>query len=170
MPGAPEPGVYPIRPWNRTWYIDKNRKKPVLSVARYQLPLAPAFAITAHASQGQTLEAAIVDLHQGVGVSTIASYVAMTRVRKRSDLLIYRPFDKELFRKGALQGPTLLLRVMRGEAIDWEEITEALLPKKRCVGCNERKEKTAFWLADWKDAEDGRRRECSQEKILAGAP
>jgi hypothetical protein len=74
LDGMAEPGLYPIRPWTRKWYIDRNRKKPVLGVDRFQLPLAPAFAMTAHASQGQTLEACIVDLQQAVGASTIASY------------------------------------------------------------------------------------------------
>ena len=59
--------------------MDKGRKKPVLAVPRLQVPLAPAFARTVHAAQGQTLEAAVVDLQQGNGVSSIASYVAITR-------------------------------------------------------------------------------------------
>ena len=72
--------------------------------------------MTAHAAQGQTLKkGAIVDLRLGKGTKAIASYVALTRVKSRHDLLIYRPFEIELFRKGPLQGPTLLLRVLRGE-------------------------------------------------------
>ena len=63
--GMEEPGMYPIRPTRQQWYLDKNRKKPVLSVHRRQLPLAPAFAMTAHAAQGQTLPAAIIDLQLG---------------------------------------------------------------------------------------------------------
>ena len=68
-----------------------------LKVARQQLPPAPAFALTVHASQGQTLVAAIVDLQIGSGMSPMSSYVALTRVRSREDLLIYRPFEQELF-------------------------------------------------------------------------
>ena len=54
---------------------------------------------TTHAAQGQTLEAAVVDLQLGSGVSSIASYVAITRVKTRKDLLIYRPFPREVFRR-----------------------------------------------------------------------
>ena len=50
-----EPGLYPILPVKRTWKLDKNRKPSVLKVHRKQIPLVPAFAITAHASQGKTL-------------------------------------------------------------------------------------------------------------------
>ena len=44
------PGVYPVRPWKRTWYLGQERKVPMLGVSREQLPLAPTFATTAHAS------------------------------------------------------------------------------------------------------------------------
>ena len=95
----------------------------MLDVKRKQLPLAPAFAITAHASQGQTLsKGAIVDLQLGRGISIIASYVAITRVETKEQLLIYRPFDREPFMRGAPEGPTLLLRKLRGEQIDWKRI------------------------------------------------
>ena len=60
--GALDPGVYPIVPIRSEWFLDKGRAHPMLSVKRQQLPLSPAFAITAHASQGQTLKAAIVDM------------------------------------------------------------------------------------------------------------
>ena len=58
-----EPGVYPIVPRSSPWYLDAKRPHPVLNIVRKQLPLAPAFAITAHASQGQTLTRTIADLH-----------------------------------------------------------------------------------------------------------
>ena len=55
LDGSTEKGLYPIEPVKRTWKLDKGRKNPVLAVSRTQLPLAPAFAITAHSSQGKTL-------------------------------------------------------------------------------------------------------------------
>ena len=61
----------------------QRRAHPVLAVRRSQVPLAPAYAMTAHGAQGRTLEAAIIDLRLGRGVSAIASYVAMTRVKKK---------------------------------------------------------------------------------------
>ena len=116
------PGIYPIRPWKRRWFLDNKRKYPMLPVFREQLPLAPAFAITAHGAQGQTLPAAIVELQIGRGVSIIASYVAITRVRRRQDILIFRKFDRDLFMVGSPTGPSLLMRVLRGEAIDWKAL------------------------------------------------
>ena len=55
LEGANEPGLYPVLPNSRTWKLDKGRKHAVLKVSRKQIPLTPAFAITAHASQGKTL-------------------------------------------------------------------------------------------------------------------
>ena len=82
----------------------------MLKVSRTQLPLAPAFAMTALAAQGQTLKkGAIVDLRLGKGTKAIANYVALTRVKSRRDLLIYRPLDLEPFQQGQLRGPELLL-------------------------------------------------------------
>ncbi len=52
-----EEGLYPIKPKRGAWFLDKGRKHPVLKISRQQLPLAPAFAMTAHAAQGQTLPA-----------------------------------------------------------------------------------------------------------------
>ena len=56
--------------------------------------------MTAYACQGTTLPAAIVDMQSGRG-----SYVALTRTETREDLLIYRPFDLDLFTQGELDGP-----------------------------------------------------------------
>ena len=111
---------YPIKPWSREWFLDQRREHPKLGVKRWQLPLAPAYSITAHGSQGQTLRAAILDLQIGRGVSAVASYVAMTRLRTREDLLIYRNFDREVFMQGEPEGPSLLLRKLRGEKMDWD--------------------------------------------------
>ena len=97
LPGL-EPGIYPITPKNGTWFLDKGRKQPVLKITRRQIPLAPAFAMTAHAAQGQTLTGgAIVDLCIGKGSNPLGSYVAMTRVKRGEDMLIYRPFPRDFF-------------------------------------------------------------------------
>ena len=135
LPGLTEPGLCPIWPKKAQWFLDKGRKYPVLKISRQQLPLGPAFAITAHGSQGQTLDAAIVDLQIGKGTSPISSYVAITRVRKRSDLLIYRSFDLTLFTRGSPKGPELLLKTLRGEHVDWKAIEEEYTPSKRCIVC-----------------------------------
>ena len=82
--GTPGPGIYPLIPKKKSWYLDKGRMFPQLEIQRHQLPLAPAFAWTAHTAQGQTLAAAIVDISR----STMSSYVAFTRVRKKEDLRV----------------------------------------------------------------------------------
>ena len=87
LPGQSEPGVYPIVPMKKDWYLDKGRLHPILQIKRRQLPLTPAFAMTAHAAQGQTFsKGAIVDLNIGGSSSAMSSYVALTRVERREDL------------------------------------------------------------------------------------
>ena len=103
--GTPEPGIYPIKPVKRSCFLDKGRQRPKLEIKRFQLPLAPAFSWTAHMAQGQTLQAAIVDLQLGSGTNPMTSYVAFTRVKHRNALLIFRPFDRDVFTHGNLEGP-----------------------------------------------------------------
>ena len=111
LPSLKEPGLYPITAKRSVWFLDKGRKHPVLRIIRQQFPLAPAFATTSHAAQGQTFRhGAIVDLSIGGSTSPLSSYVALTRVRSRKDLLIYRPFDREPFTKGERPGPALLFK------------------------------------------------------------
>ena len=62
LDGLSEPGLYPVRTVTKYWYLDQKRKYPVLRIKRQQLPLAPGFAVTAHSSQGKTLDASILDL------------------------------------------------------------------------------------------------------------
>ncbi|KZV80408.1 hypothetical protein EXIGLDRAFT_594862, partial [Exidia glandulosa HHB12029] len=57
-----------------------------------QLPILPGFAMTTHKAQGETLDGALVDL-QGCRGSE-PPYVMISRVRRLSDLLILRPFDR----------------------------------------------------------------------------
>ena len=105
LQGAPAPGVYLVVPVKRDWFLDKGRLHLQLKIGRRQFPLMPAFAMTAHASQGQTFSrGAIVDLTIGGNASTMSCYVALTRVERREDLLIVRPFPKELFDKGQTPG------------------------------------------------------------------
>ena len=134
--GTEANGVYPITPVKKDWFLDSRRKFNKLKIKRRQLPLAPAFALTAHAAQGQTFSGgAIVDLCIGVGANPLTSYVALTRVKKLEDLLIYRPFDADRFQRGDSMSRQLLLRVLRGEEIDWAEIEAQYMPRKVCGGC-----------------------------------
>ena len=138
----------------------------MLEIKRTQLPLAPAFAMTAHACQGAALPTAIVDMQSGRG-----NYVALTRTETREDLLIYRPFDLELFTQGETEGPELLLKTLRGEDIDWAGIEAKHTPSHMCTGCGLRCVKEAFQMSQWarKDAVHYCKG-CVRAKTLAGAP
>ena len=80
----------------------------------------------------------------GAGTSPMSSYVAFTRVSKKEDLLIFRPFDRKLFNQGNQEGPDLLLRVLRGEVIDWEAIEAKHMPSYMCCGCETKQFKFEF--------------------------
>ncbi len=117
------------------------------------------------------MAAVIIDLCLGRGVSAIASYVAMTRVRKREDLLIFRDFAREVFAQGCVEGPTLLLRVLRGDHIDWKEIEEKLTPKKKCTGpCMRVRCKEEYSTSEWRNKHDPFCKACVAKKADAGAP
>ena len=172
LEGMSEPGLYPIVPVKRNWYLDKGRLHPVLQHTRTQLPLMPAFAMTAHAAQGQTFsDGAIVDLRLGGSSSAMASYVAITRVKRRQDLLIYRPFPQKLFQDGQKPGLDLLMKVWRGEDINWARLEEEHMPKKYCPGCFIYKPKQDYHLCEWnKDEERGNCIQCIKRRIKDGAP
>eukprot|EP00434_Breviolum_minutum_P017382 symbB.v1.2.015349.t1/scaffold1094.1/size138377/14 len=113
--GLQETNVYPVSPQRKQWHLDKHRQRPVLRVTRKQYPLAPAFAVTAHAAQGQTAKEKIVaDLHIGPNGDPLTAYVAVTRVTGRDKLAILRPFDPKPYQQGTRLGRVLLLKVWRG--------------------------------------------------------
>ena len=155
LPGLQENGLYPIVPKRGTWFLDKGRQNPILRITRAQLPPAPAFAMTSHAAQGQTLhQGAIVDLSIGHSSNPLGSYIAMTRVSSRSKLLIYRPFPREPYTRKSHEGPDLLLRHLRGDVIDWAEIEAKYTPKKRCAGCSFVQSKTSCTPLQWNRKDD----------------
>ena len=68
LPGLGEKGLYPIVSKKGTWFFDRGRQNPRLRITRSQFPLAPAFAMTAHAAQGEIFKGGcIVDLCMGQG-------------------------------------------------------------------------------------------------------
>lgn len=60
------------------------------TIRRTQVPIQPAFAITAHKSQGQTFSHVIVDLESCSG--TEAPYVMLSRAKSLDGVIILRPF------------------------------------------------------------------------------
>ena len=130
LDGASEPGLYPVELKKRAWFVDAKRKKPVLKVKRQQIPLVPAFAITAHA------------------------------MRSRYDVLIMRPFPLWLFQRGAAEGPKLLLASLRGQEIDWRAYREARQPTATCRECRLVKAFQAFAEAEWSQVRSNQPATC----------
>ena len=64
-------------------------------------------------------------------------------------MLIYRAFNRNLFTRGSPEGPELLLRVLRGERVDWKAIEERYTPSKKCVVCDFRVFKDGFLATQW---------------------
>ena len=136
LPGMSEQGVYPVTKATGEWFLDKNRRFPVLKIKRRQIPLAPAFAVTAHAAQGTTKDAAAVDLHTPAGANPLTSYIALSRVRLRQDMLIFRPFPRSALQRRMHPGPQALLDKLQGKVVDWEALQRRLAPEaKLCSKC-----------------------------------
>ena len=112
--------------------------------------------MTSHAAQGQTFSSgAIVDLCIGGSSSTMSSYVALTRVERREDLLVLRQFPLHIFQQGQKPGMDLLLRTWRGDKdIDWPAIEKELMPSKLCPTCGCIKLKTSFQATEFKRLDD----------------
>ncbi len=100
-----QPNIVPIPVMEQTFRIDiadvlpkdkrtKSNRKAILSVKRRALPLVPAYSITTHKSQGQTLNNVIIDLKLPNETDDIAAvYVPLSRVKRLADLIILRHFD-----------------------------------------------------------------------------
>eukprot|EP00959_Pyramimonas_sp_CCMP1952_P106876 2234134-Pyramimonas_sp.AAC.1 len=64
----------------------------------------------------------------------MSSYAAITRVKTRRGLLIYRPFDLKPYTQGEMEGAKHLLAKLRGEEVPWAEIEAELMPQpRRCA-------------------------------------
>ena len=164
--------VYPVTAQRKPWFLDRGRKSPRLRITRLQFPLAPGFAITAHVAQGQTLrDGVIADFNISNVASVFTTYVAATRVTGRDKLLIMRPFPASPFQKGNSIGRELLLRVWRGDQVDWEALRAKYLEERLCGECGENKGKAAFTVGQW-NRRDGPRacRECTARHRDAGEP
>ncbi|CAF4167889.1 unnamed protein product, partial [Rotaria sordida] len=100
-----QPTLVPIPLIEQTFRIDiadilpkdkrqKSNQKAILSIKRRALPLVPAYCITTHKSQGQTLNKVVIDLKLPNETDDIAAiYVPLSRVKQLADLVILRHFD-----------------------------------------------------------------------------
>ncbi|CAF3545553.1 unnamed protein product, partial [Rotaria sp. Silwood2] len=72
----------------------KSNHKAILSIKQRALPLVPAYCITTHKSQGQTLSDVVIDLKLPNETDDIAAiYVPLSPVKRLADLIILRHFD-----------------------------------------------------------------------------
>jgi ATP-dependent exoDNAse (exonuclease V) alpha subunit len=89
-------------------------------VSLEQFPLVPAFAITIHKIQGQTLTRAIIGSFRN-NLSSIASfsaiYVALSRARRLDQLLLLEKFDSAIVRRCSIP-MHLLDELKRLEALE----------------------------------------------------
>jgi hypothetical protein len=111
-------GVYPLTPVSRTW---KPGKTSSVKIRRTGFFIVPDFASTAHMIQGQSLDAAFVDIvHDDMMEPTteelqVAGYTMLSRAKYLENLWIMRPFSPHLFRRGAPTGPRVLMERLTGK-------------------------------------------------------
>ena len=74
-------------------FKDRHKSGGSVTIRRTQVPLVPAFAMTAHRAQGQTLSNVIVDLQSCRGSES--PYVMLSRVTSLKGLLILRTFERK---------------------------------------------------------------------------
>ena len=150
LDGVDEPGVYPIGPVAKTWFlVTRSGSLPSWkSIGRrclsHLLMLWQRIQVRGRlcrpCSWTWTLEKN-VDITFGA--------VAASRVRSREDALILRPFPLWLFQRGTGEGPKLLLQTLRGEDIDWGAFREGRMPFATCQTCQQVRNMDGFGYEQW---------------------
>ena len=111
--GNLSPGVYPVTPSTRTWLLGTDNK-----VSRFQLPLIPMYGRTAYSMQGRTLSKGEIDLTMSNPMDPTTGYVAMSRFRSASDVLIMQPFDLKFDRHGPTLEPEMFIQYNRMRLVE----------------------------------------------------
>jgi hypothetical protein len=111
--GDLSPGVYPVTPITRTWLLGADNK-----VSRFQLPLIPMYGRTAYSMQGRTLSKGKIDLTMSSPMDPTTGYVAMSRFRSASDVLIMQPFDLRFYQQGPTLEPELFIQYNRMRLVE----------------------------------------------------
>jgi hypothetical protein len=128
-----QPNLIPISLMEQTFRIDiadvlpknkrpKSNQKAILSIKRRALPLVPAYSITTHKSQGQTLNNVVVDLKLPNETDDIAAiYVPLSRVKRLADLIILRHFDYKV----------LLIKPSKSQLAEMERLDKLYVETQR---------------------------------------
>lgn len=83
-----EPKVFCVGPLKRTWHNSRGK-----TLSRTMLPLVPAYGMTIHKSQGQTLQKAKINL--GTEFAGGLTYTGLSRVKRLSDLAFVGVLTRE---------------------------------------------------------------------------
>ena len=117
-----------------------------------------------------------MDLEIGSDASPLTSYVAITRVRSRADILVLRPFAREIFTRGSPEGPELLLELLQGEDVDLADIRARHQQKQgqrnrprrestRCSQCGKSSPEATFNTRQYKEPVNTRKcNDCVQDR------
>ncbi len=108
------PGVFPLRPVQRTWTLNEETSA---KVSRKGFTLVPDYSSTGFMLQGATLPAEIADCGDIFCIpgltEMLTSYVIMSRIRTACTLFLIRVFSRYLFKMGSPPGPACLLKVLK---------------------------------------------------------
>ena len=110
--------VKPLDGLPKSFQVSMPETKTNVNVNRRHFPLVPRFSCTAHKSQGQTLQKAIVDLvprngkTKGLGIEF--AYVPLSRVRSLQDVMILRPFDPVILKVKPSEALIDMMTYMQG--------------------------------------------------------
>ena len=112
-----------------------------------------------------------MDMQIGEAGDPLTAYIALTRVRDRHGLFVYRPFEASPFQKGAKVGRDLLLRWWSGEKLDWAALRAKYRDERECSECRESKPAAAFTAGRWKRTDAARVcRECIKRHVERNTP
>ena len=107
------------------------------------------------------MAAALLDLNVDTRVDKSFGVAAASRVKRREDLLILRPFPRFLFQRGASEGPQLLLQKLRGESLDWDALREDRAPFAQCSSCQQIRTYDFFEHSQWELIRANLQAKCS---------
>ena len=116
------PGLYPIKCKKALWYLDAHHKPPKLAIDRYQFPLSPVVCLTVHATQGMDKDPLMLDVNTRDESSKQTCYVGMSRAKHKKGINLLRPFPLETFQGDPPLVPSILLKKLRGEKVQWGNV------------------------------------------------